>query len=76
MNEDELYILLGKQIKYLREKSGLTQEKLAEKCGISLDYLGKIEVNINKPGLKTLIKISNALDIPIKLLFDFNSKNK
>ena len=66
-----LYEKLGKRIKYLRENAHLTQEKLAEKCGISLDYLGKIEVCINKPGLKTLIKISDALDILIKALFDF-----
>ena len=71
MKEDELYIALGKQIKTLRENAHLTQEKLAEKAGISLDYLGKIEVNINKLGLKTLIKISNALSVPIKTIFDF-----
>lgn len=71
MNERELYIKLGKRIKFLRENAHLTQEKLAELSGISLDYLGKIEVNINKPGLKTLIKISNALSMPIKQLFDF-----
>lgn len=71
MKEDELYIAIGKQIKTLRENAHLTQEKLAEKAGISLDYLGKIEVNINKPGLKTLIKISNALSVPIKAIFDF-----
>lgn len=71
MDEKLLYEKLGKRIKYLREGAHLTQEKLAEKCGISLDYLGKIEVCINKPGLKTLIKISDALDIPIKALFDF-----
>ena len=71
MKEDELYIALGKQIKTLRENAHLTQEKLAEKAGISLDYLGKIEVNINKPVLKTLIKISNALSVPIKAIFDF-----
>lgn len=71
MDEKLLYEKLDKRIKYLRESAHLTQEKLAEKCGISLDYLGKIEVCINKPGLKTLIKISDALDIPIKALFDF-----
>ena len=71
MDEIEIYINIGKKIKFYREKLHLTQEKLAEKSGISLDYLGKIEVNINKPGLKTLIKISNALNIPIKNLFDF-----
>lgn len=31
----------------------------------------KIEVNINKPGLKTVLKLANALDVPIKELFDF-----
>ena len=72
MDENELYIRLGKRIKYLREKEHLTQEKFAEKCDISLDYLGKIEVNINKPGLKTIIKISNALDVPIKEIFNFD----
>ena len=71
MDEQEIYINIGKKIKFYREKSHLTQEKLAEKSGISLDYLGKVEVNINKPGLKTLIKISNALNVPIKELFDF-----
>lgn len=71
MNEEEFYLKLGKQIKILRENAHLTQEKLAEKSGVSLDYLGKIEVNINKPGLKTLLKISNALNLPIKKLFDF-----
>ena len=71
MSENEIYKNIGKRIKYLREKSHLTQEKLAEKCGISLDYLGKIEVNINKPGLKTIIKISIALNVPLKSLFDF-----
>lgn len=71
MDEAEFYKNLGKRIKFLRESVHLTQEKLAEKCGISLDYLGKIEVNINKPGLKTVLKIANALDVPIKELFDF-----
>ena len=73
MNEDELYIALGKQIKFLRENAHLTQEKLAEKAGISLDYLGKIEIHINTPGLKTLIKRSNALAVPLKTLFDFKN---
>lgn len=72
MDEQLFYVNLGKRIKYLRENAHLTQEKLAEKAGISLDYLGKIEVNISKPGLKTLIKIADALQLPVKSLFDFD----
>lgn len=72
MDEKEFYELLGKRIKYLREQANFTQEKLAEKAGISLDYLGKIEVNINKPGIKTILKLANALDLPVMNLFDFS----
>ena len=71
MDEDILYKSIGMRIKYLREKKNLTQDKLAEKTGLSIDYIGKIEVNINKPGLRALIKISNALNVHIKELFDF-----
>ena len=71
MDEELIYKKLGKRIKYLREKVHLTQERLAEKSGISLDYLGKIEVNINKPGFKTIIKIANSLNVELKELFYF-----
>ena len=71
MDEAEFYKKFGKRIKILRENAHLTQEKLAEKSSISLDYLGKIEVNINKPGLKTLIKLADALGISFKDIFDF-----
>ncbi|MBQ3310923.1 helix-turn-helix transcriptional regulator [bacterium] len=71
MDESLIYKSIGKRIKFLRENKGLTQEKLAEKTGLSLDFIGKIEVNINEPGLKSLIKIANALGVHIKELFDF-----
>ena len=47
----------------MRVRVGLTQEKLAEKAGISLDYMGKIEVSINRPGLRTILKLAKALEI-------------
>ena len=71
MDENILYKSLGTRIKHLRENKGFTQDKLAEISGLSIDYIGKIEVNINKPGLRALIKIANALDVHIKELFDF-----
>ncbi|MBR6162543.1 helix-turn-helix transcriptional regulator [bacterium] len=71
MDEGVIYKSIGQRIKFLRERKGLTQEKLAELTGLSLDYIGKIEVNINKPGLKALIKISKALEVHIKEIFNF-----
>ena len=49
----------------------MTQEKLAEKTGLSLDYIGKIEVNINHPGLKALMKIADALSVELVEIFNF-----
>jgi transcriptional regulator with XRE-family HTH domain len=72
MDLEKFYKKLGMRIKYLREKANLTQEKLAEKADISLDFMGKIEVNLNKPGLRSLIKLADALNIEVKELFDFD----
>lgn len=70
ISEDQFYVKIGKNIKALREEKNLTQEQLSEKAGISLDYLGKIEVNINKPGLKTILKLANALNVkPQEILY-------
>ena len=69
MDFSNFYKQLGQRIKFLREQKYLTQEKLAEKASISLDYLGKIEVGINKPGLVSLLKLACALDITMEELF-------
>ena len=71
MDELDFYEKLGRNIKLLREKAGLTQEKLAEKSGISLDYLGKIEVCINRPGIKTILKLANALKVKPYVILKF-----
>lgn len=66
-----IYKLLGKNIKKRRKELKLTQQQLAEKAGIGLNFLGKIEVAYAKPSFETIIKISKALDISLKELFDF-----
>jgi len=69
MDIEIFYEKIGKNIKKIREQRHLTQEVLAEKSGISQDYLGKIEVCINRPGLKTIFKLSKALEVePSELL--------
>ena len=63
MDLSEFYKKIASRIKFLRKEQNLTQEKLAELAGISTDYLGKIETNINKPGLKGLHKIVRGLNM-------------
>ena len=70
MDEKEVYKKLGENIKKIRKQKGLTQEELAGISGIGLNFMGKIEIAFSKPSLDTIIKISNALDVSLKTLFD------
>ena len=63
---------LGKAIKEARIAKGLTQEKLAEKCGMDRHYISKIENNIKEARISTLEKIvelgfGGRLEVSIKI---------
>ena len=66
------YKELGKNIKKGRKALGLTQEELAEKINMSLNFVGKIEVAFSKPSLDTLIIIANALETTVSKLTKFD----
>ncbi len=68
----EFYKSLGINIKNRRKKLGLTQEQLAEKIGMSLNFVGKIEVAFSKPSLDTLIIIADALNTSVSDLTKFD----
>lgn len=70
MNEN-FYKALGNNIKKQRKKMGLTQQELADKAGISLNFMGKIEVAFSKPALDTLIILAEKLDTTVSELCKF-----
>ena len=61
MNVD--YKQLGLRIANERKNKKLTQEQLAEKTGLSANYISNIENNYSIPSLETFIKICSALDV-------------
>jgi transcriptional regulator with XRE-family HTH domain len=63
---------LGRRVRTLRVKQGMTQEKLAGLSGISLKYIQKIEGK-NPPniGLVALEKLTNGFGITLLELFKF-----
>jgi DNA-binding XRE family transcriptional regulator len=48
---------LGVLLEEARNKMGLTQEQLAEKCGTNKSYISRIENNASDIRLSTLMKI-------------------
>jgi DNA-binding XRE family transcriptional regulator len=49
-----LHKKFGARIRYLRLKQSLSQEKLAEECGLDRTYVGGIERGERNPGLKNI----------------------
>jgi len=53
----------SKRLTLLREQRKLSQTELAQKTGIHLSRINRIEAGkIENPGLNSLIKLANALD--------------
>lgn len=52
---------IGKNVRKLREKKGITQEHLAFEAGLNRAYVGYIERGERNPSTETLVKIARAL---------------
>jgi transcriptional regulator with XRE-family HTH domain len=66
----ETNIALGKRIRTLRKRRGLTQEGLAEKIGTSSKYIGEIERGRVNFSVDIAEKIAGGLDVGLPELFD------
>ncbi|MBI5892163.1 MAG: helix-turn-helix transcriptional regulator [Deltaproteobacteria bacterium] len=60
---------IGKRIRDLRKRKGLTQKALAEKAGVDYTYIGKIERGEQFPSLKVLVRFAESLSVPIGHFF-------
>jgi transcriptional regulator with XRE-family HTH domain len=59
---------IGVQVKRERERALLTQQELAERAGIGLTTLNRIENDHAEPQFRTIRKIAKALDVNAALL--------
>lgn len=60
--------VVGESLRRLRTERGWSLEKLAQNAGVSRAMLGQIELGQSTPTIKTLWKISRALDVPFSAL--------
>lgn len=73
----EIVEILGKNIRNLRREAGWTQEKLAEKAGISVPFMTQIELARKTPSLDVVENIAKALSVSYSQLFKAEiSENK
>ncbi|MEC5273921.1 helix-turn-helix transcriptional regulator [Caldifermentibacillus hisashii] len=57
------------KIKAIRKKLGITQEQLAEKCGVVRQTINCIENNKYDPTLELAFKLSKTLNVKVDELF-------
>ena len=67
--------VFGKNVKVLRLKKGLSQEKFAEQCGLHRTYISDIECFQRNVSLENVQKIADALNVPAYSLFIESTEN-
>ena len=71
MNEFQLFIKVGEKIRRIREGKNISQQELAALCNFEKSNMSRIESGRTNLTLKSLLTISEALNIQIKQLVDF-----
>ncbi len=57
--------MVSKTVKNAREKSGMTQQEIADKAGVSRTYYADVERGRYTPSLKLLSRLGNIMDIDL-----------
>jgi transcriptional regulator with XRE-family HTH domain len=55
--------LVGRNTARIRKERGLTQEQLAERCGLSQQYLSGLEQGRRNPTIVTIYEVAAALGV-------------
>lgn len=69
ISERNLETAIGREVRALRRKQGLTVSDLAQITGMSIGMLSKIENGNTSPSLTTLQVLAHAFSVPITAFF-------
>ncbi len=65
-------VTVGSRIRKIRESKSITLEQVAERSGLMLEQVGRIEEDKNLPSLAPLIRIARALGVRLGTFLDDN----
>lgn len=60
--------VVARNLRLLRQASGLSQEQLADRAGLDRNYVGKLEREENSPTVDTLESLALALQVDVERL--------
>jgi transcriptional regulator with XRE-family HTH domain len=59
----KLQVAFGQVLRELRQRKGLSQEKLALECGLDRTFVSLLERGQRQPTLSSLFALAEALDV-------------
>ena len=63
-------VLLGKNLRHIREEQGFSQESFADAVGLHRTYIGGIERGERNVSLMNIVEIARALRVDLSRLLD------
>lgn len=63
MSKRRLLVKFGREIRKRREALKLPREQLAERAGLTANYIGTIELGLRDPSITTIVAIARGLGI-------------
>ena len=67
----DVKILVGKRVKELRNKLGISQEELADLAELDRTYITSVECGRRNISIVNIEKLATALKVTLKEFFDF-----
>jgi len=65
-----LDVAIGARLRVRRRAAGLSQQRLAERLGVTFQQVQKYERGANRIGASRLYELSRVLDVPVSFFFD------
>ncbi len=69
MNKATLRVTFGQRVRQLRERTGVSQEAFADRCGYARSYMSRVERGLANPSLDAIETFAGALNVPASELF-------
>lgn len=74
MADDDLQQVLGRNVRALRERAGLSQEAFGDRVGLHRTYVGGVERGERNLTLQTVTRLGDELGVvPVTLLIDWST---
>ncbi|MEK7475263.1 MAG: helix-turn-helix transcriptional regulator [Candidatus Coatesbacteria bacterium] len=61
--------LLGERVRAERHRHGFMQAELAERLGLSANFIAHLDRGSRRPSLETIVMMASGLRVPVRELF-------